>query len=191
MATRVRAAEAEPAATPKRASIKMDDSHLMREFETLLVIDKHALDDQLEQHPDLLYRISEFLTERMALRDAAKLDIGEAEAKADASIRADASIADEKVTADQVKAAIKLDRGVIAAVNRHADLAYWVARWSNLKDGYSARQSTMRELVNLYANNYWADASGGRASVAKKSKAGDIARDAMAAERLRRREEKQ
>lgn len=181
MTARVKA----PADEAPARSLRMTDEQLIQEFEALLIIDKLALDSTIEQHPDLMYRVSEILTERIAERDAAKLDVAEAEAKADAEIRRDASIAEEKVTADQVKAAIKLDKKVIAAVNRHADLAYWVSRWQGMVGAFDARQTALKSLVNLYANNYWADASGGSRAVVK-SKAGEIARDALKAERRRR-----
>lgn len=171
---------------PPPRKMGMTDEKLIYEFEALLVIDKNALDDALEQHPDLMYRVSEILVERIAQRDAAKLDVAEAESKADAEARRDAAVAEEKITDAGVKAIVKLNKKVIEATDRHADLVYWVNRWTALQSAYSARQSALRELVSLYANNYWSDASTGRASATAKTKAGEIARDALAAERKRR-----
>jgi hypothetical protein len=181
MAERIRSVKA-----PSENKLGMSDEKLISEFEALLVIDKHALDDYLEQHPDLFYRVGEIVAERIAQRDAAKLAYAEAEAKADAEIRHDAAIAEEKLTADQVKAQIKLDKRVIAAVERHAELVYWCNRWGAMKEAFAARSFAMRELVNLYANGYWSDASNGSAGLVRKSKAGEVARDALKAERERR-----
>ena len=166
--------------------VRMTDEKLIYEFEQMLTIDKNALDDALEQHPDLMYRVSEILTERIAQRDAAKHDVAEAEAKADAEVRKAASIAEEKVTDKAVASEVKLDRKVMTAADRHANLVYWCNRWSALQAAFSARQAALRELVSLYGNNYWSDASTGRASAFVKTKAGEIARDALAAERKRR-----
>jgi hypothetical protein len=174
---------------PARSPLKMTDEKLIHEFDELLLIDKTDLDTMLEQSADLIYRVSEMLTERVAERDAAKLDVAEAEARADASIRKDAQLADEKITADQVKAEIKIDKKVIAAVNRHADLVYWVNRWQGMQSAFSARQSAIRGLVDLYGNNYWADTAGGGSASKKavvRSKAGELAREALKAERQRR-----
>lgn len=183
MAPRVRAAE--PATAPAKAA-SMNDEKLIAEFEVLLEVDKLALDDQIEQHPDLLYRIGEMVIERQADLKAAKRDVEEAVAKADVDARSAAQMAEEKITDTAVKSLVKLDRKVIHATNKTDDLEYWVARWQKLEAAYSARQSAMRELVTLFSNGYWSDASKPRATGSRKSQAGEKARDALAAERRRR-----
>ena len=185
MVARVKATPASEEPAPKK--LGMSDDHLIRQFEEMLIVDKHALDDALQEHPDLLYRITEIYIERASDRDAAKLALAEIEAEVDAKLRRDAQIAEEKITADQVKAAIKLDKRVQRAQDRHADLVYWCNRWAALQTAWNARQSSMRELVTLHGNNYWSDASSGRSKALVRSKAGDTARAALAAERARRR----
>lgn len=174
---------------PEKSPLLMSDEKLIQEFDELLLIDKHQLDTMLEQSADLIFRVSEIVTERVAERDAAKLDVAEAEARADAAVRKDAQIAEEKMTDKAVASEVKVDKKVVAAVNRHADLVYWVNRWQAMAAAFSTRQNAIRGLVDLYGNNYWADSAGGGSSkkAVVRAKAGELAREALKAERLRRR----
>jgi hypothetical protein len=185
MASRVRAEK--PDAEPVKATPVSADEKLIGEFEAMLEVDKLSLDDQLEQHPDLLYRIGEMVIERQADLKAAKRDLEEAVATVDKELRRDAEMTETKMTDTAVNRAAKLDRRVISATNRSDDLEYWVARWQKLEAAYSSRQSIMRELVTLFSNGYWSDASKPRATGSRKSQAGERAREALAAERRRRR----
>jgi hypothetical protein len=153
------------------------DDDLIVELEEAMLIDKDALDEALIQQPDLIYRVSKMIVERTSQRDAAKQDLAEAEAEADAAIREDAG--DRKITADAVKAGIKLDPNVIKARDHFADLSYRVNKWDALKEAFVARGHALRDLVSLHGNNYWSDASGGRASSRRREADGDAAREAM------------
>lgn len=173
MANRIKASEPAPRKAPER---KVNE---FAEFEKYLLIDKDALDEELINHPDLVYRISMKLVNLVSYRDAAKQDKDEAEAKADARIRRDAARDDEKVTADQVKAEIKLDPKVIEAADRYAELKLEHDKWGALDRAFTARRFALAGLVDLYGNNYWSDASGGRASARRKNDDGDAARAAL------------
>lgn len=186
MADRVRAAAKKQA--PDEEVRVVNDNELIAELEKHILIDRDALDEMLIQHPDLFYRVSKVLVLRISQRDAAKQDLSEAEALADAQIRKDAAIAEEKITADQVKAEIKVNKSVMAAVDKLADLTYWVNRWSALKEAYLARSHALRDLVSLYGNNYWSDASMGRAKNQRGEAEPDRGRQALA--RARRGEDR-
>lgn len=172
----------------KTPAVKKDDDDLIKEFESFLLIDRDALDDALIQQPDLIYRVTNKVVERISQRDAAKQDLNEVEALADAEIRRDAQIAEEKITADQVKAAIKVNKKVQQAADKLADLTYRVNQWGALKEAFVARGHVLRDLVSLYGNNYWSDASSGRAAARKRDAGGEEARDALARERRSTRE---
>lgn len=164
-----------------KADIKKpkSDDDFIAELEQAMLIDKDALDEALIQQPDLIYRVSKTIVERVSQRDAAKQDHNEAEALADAEVRRDAQIAEEKVTADAVKSAVRLHKDVIRAADKLAELTYRVNQWGALKEAFVARGHALRDLVSLHGNNYWSDASSGRAAARKRDDDGDAAREAM------------
>lgn len=148
----------------------------------LLMIDKYDLDTAAEQHAEQIFRISEKVEEMISMRDQAKMMLSEAEAEADAQIRRDAQIADEKVTADQVKALVKMDRNVKGYTAAYNELSYLTRRWQSLKEALLERGKMIRELTSLYANNYWSDVGSGK----RRDRDGEDARKAMAEERRAR-----
>jgi hypothetical protein len=159
------------------------DDDLIAELEFAMLVDKDALDDALIQQPDLIYRVSKTIVERVSQRDAAHQDHREAEALADAEVRRDASIAEEKVTADAVKASVRVHPKVIRAADKLAELTYRVNQWGALKEAFVARGHVLRDLVSLHGNNYWSDASAGRASARRRDEDGGQAREALARNR--------
>lgn len=167
----------------KAPAVRKTDDDLIKELDEFLLIDKNALDDALIKHPDLIYRVSNMIVERVSQRDAAKQDLSETEALVDAEVRRNAQVAEEKITADQVKAEIKVNKKVIAAVDKLADLTYRVNQWGALKEAFIARGHVLRDLVSLHGNNYWSDASSGRAASRKREAEGDEARGALARKR--------
>jgi hypothetical protein len=164
-----------------------DETNTIAEFEKFLLIDKNGLDDALIQQPDLIYRVSDMIATLISQRDAAKQSLSEAEAEADELIRRDAAEREVKITADAVRAQVKLDTAVIKRAERLAKLTFLTNKWSALKEAFVARGHALRELVSLHGNNYWSDASSGRASARNRDRDGDSARDAMAQARRRER----
>lgn len=175
---------------PKRPEVEDDDEPVAKkpksdlamiaEVEDGLMVDKNALDEALVQQPDLFYRVSKILVERISQRDAAKQDHAEQEAKVDAELRRDAELAGDKMTADQVKAAIKIDRRCVKTADALADLNYKVGQWGALKEAFLQRSHVLRDLVSLYSANYYSDASMGRSKSRVNAADGDQARQALA-----------
>jgi hypothetical protein len=135
----------------------------IQEFEKLVGVDKYALDDNLEQQPDLFYRVSRAYEMASAEAEQAKLDQDKTYAELDASYREDMAKAGEKVTENTVKQAVAADPTMRAAIGFAARKREIMGRWRALKDAYSQRINVLRELTQLYSSGYFSDAVGNKA----------------------------
>lgn len=128
----------------------------LEQFEPALMIDPDALDDGILQQADLLYRVSQNLTLQISRRDAAKQQLAEVEAMADIRIRRAAE--GSKTTEKEVKSHCEVDPKVIEATRTLLQLAHSVRQWDDLKEAIISRGYALKELVNLYVNNYYVSA---------------------------------
>lgn len=152
--------------TRQRSGASSKDDELdeeIRQYEKMLPLDKYALDDALEQQPDLFYRISKAFEIASSEADACKSDIDRVYAELDANYREDMAKAGEKVTETAVKQAIAKDPEMRRAIEIHARRRQVKGRWQALKDAYSQRINALRELTSLYAAGYFADSVGNKA----------------------------
>jgi hypothetical protein len=133
------------------------------ELEKGLRIDEDALDEALLAQPDLFYRVSKALALLSSRRDAAKQEIGEAEAVADLQIRTAARRDQTKITNEQVASEKRLNKRVKRAIDQMLHLNSAVAQFGALKEAYQQRSWALKELCNLNAENYYSDRSYGGA----------------------------
>ncbi len=63
----------------------------IKNLESKLVIDEHALDVALRDHPDTFYRVAMELALAISNRDEAKQDLEEMESEVDMELRKDAA----------------------------------------------------------------------------------------------------
>lgn len=119
----------------------------MREYRRDLAIDRTDLDRNLVEQAELYDHVSESMVLAIAERDAAKLDMEEAEAEVARDLRnksleegekkmAEAAIAQEVKLSPKIK---KLSREYLAAKAA-------VDAWSVLKDSYTQRSYMLREV---------------------------------------------
>lgn len=131
------------------------DGNSIAELESALLIDQHDLDEMWVRQPEAFYRVSKQLPLLISQRDAAKQDLAECEAKADADIRAETIRHKEKVTEAEVKALTKLDTRVIARMNELNDLVRQVGSLQALKEAFEQRGKALDGLTRLYLANYY------------------------------------
>lgn len=155
----------------------------LEELEAGLRIDKNALDDALEQYPDLFYRVSKQLTHAISIRDAIKQEVSEIEAEVDADVRADAAEKKDKVTEPEVKMMTRLDPKLIKANRDLRNATTRVNELSALKEAFQQRSYAVKDLVSLYVANYFSDQSGVRSQGSVKDHDAQIARRGMAEHR--------
>lgn len=147
------------------------------DFEPLLQIDKFALDEAIEKHPDVYHRISEAYALAISLRDEAKSNLADVEADVELTIRK--HYEGKRVTEKEVAARVVTHKDVREAKERLHKLNRRVGRWSALDKGFVARGHALRELVNLYTNDYYASSGEVRSGGRMRDMQADVARRAM------------
>lgn len=138
------------------------------------MIDQDALDEGILQQPDLLYRVSQQLTLQISRRDAAKQLLAEVEAFVDIAIRRAAE--GSKTTEKEVKSHCEIDPKVIEATRTLLQLSHSVRQLDDLKEAIISRGYALKELVNLYVNNYYVSSGEAGARQVKEVDAGTARR---------------
>ena len=121
----------------------------------MLRIDKHALDDELQEQPNTFFEVSDRLALEISRRDAAKTELQTVESIADKNIRWVASQENKKLTVQEIAAEVARDEEVINADRRVRDLSYNVNRLSALKEAFAQRAYALKDLASLYGANYF------------------------------------
>lgn len=127
----------------------------IKQLETKLQINEHALDIALREHPDLFYKVASELALAISNRDEAKQDLDETEAQVDLSIRSEAAKLGEKTTEKEVQSMCKIDKSVKAANDKLLAEKLNTAKWTALKEAYEARSYALSKLVDLFIANYY------------------------------------
>lgn len=147
------------------------------DFEEALLIDKFNLDEEIERQADLTYRVSQQVTLAISNRDQAKAELLLIESRIEMMIRRGAG--DQRVTDKQVEARRNKHQKVVQARQALITAVQRVNQWSDLKEAFVNRGHALRNLVELYVNEYYASKGiSGRGDV-KEIDAG-IGRRAMA-----------
>jgi hypothetical protein len=131
----------------------------IEELRQYLKIDKHRLDEELEEQPMLLFQISEAYVQAGAERDMLKEQLATIDAKADAKARTKLDRISEKVTEAMVKNAVQT-----STEHETASAAYLKAKEQAdllfaLKEAFQSRGYFLRDLASLYAANYYEQGS--------------------------------
>lgn len=142
---------------------RKDAYDAISELEKFVPVDKHNLDGNLEEQPDIFYRVSKAYAISISEADIAKAAIDELNARLDAEVREDMEKAGDKVTEGKVKMAVASIPEMRAAVSNHLEKREISGRWLALKDSLNQRSYTLKELVALYSAGYFTDAVGGSA----------------------------
>jgi uncharacterized membrane protein YheB (UPF0754 family) len=129
------------------------------EFKKYLQIDKHALDECVMQQPHLFFQVSEAFMQAAAKRDALKEELAVVDAKLDAEVREDLEKSDIKITEAKVKSNIGTDKRHEAAFRKYIAAKEHADVLMALKDAFQQRSYMLRDMVQLYATNYFEDSS--------------------------------
>lgn len=130
------------------------DEQTPADFEPALIIDKHNLDEEIERQADLVYRVSQQVTLAISRRDEAKADLLEVEGRIEVAIRKNAG--EGRTTDKQVEARRNKHPKVVAARKAVIKANYELGKWNDIKEGLVNRGFAMRNLVDLYVNEYYA-----------------------------------
>lgn len=123
------------------------------EFKSYLRIDKSRLDDELVHQSELYYRVSEAHADAVGERDTAKELMAAIDAELDAEIRAGG----DKLTEAQVKSKVQAHERHIEKAADWLEAKSRAEKLAALKEAFSQRGYLLRDLCQLYINNYYSD----------------------------------
>ena len=127
------------------------------ELKQYLRINKHRLDEELEEQPMLLFQISEAFVQAAAERDMLKEQLATIEANLDAAVRND--FGDKKYTEAMVKNEVQTDKKHDQAMLKYLKAKNQADLLAALKEAFHSRGYMIRDLCTLYAANYYEQGS--------------------------------
>lgn len=125
---------------------------MIEDLRQYLKIDKHALDDELVMHPTLFFKVAEAMTEAVAERDLLKEELAYTDAELDKTIRLQLG---DKATEGKVKSHILVHKDHTEATNRFLVAKEKADLLTALKEAFHNRGYMLRDLAQLYVNNYY------------------------------------
>lgn len=142
-----------------KKSTKEREKLNLEEFQSLLKIDRHNLDEEIERQPDLYYSVA-----REAVFYRSRLDRLESEkdrvyASLDTLIRQKAEKDDSKITENAIKARIRQDKTYRNLVDQGFILKKRLDELTVLQEAFRQRSYMLRDLVELFTTGYFTDAA--------------------------------
>lgn len=163
-----------------------DGSKARQKYREQLAIDEADLDRCLIEQPELYFHVADNHARAVAVRDAAKLDLEEAEADLDEQLRRQAEKAEERVTEAQLRQRVAASPKIKQLKREHLAARSEVSSWSALQDAFSMRSDLLRKLVdsNIHrrrADNISSGSAGARGDLAaqNRAEAGALRRERM------------
>jgi hypothetical protein len=129
------------------------------ELKGYLKIDKNRLDEELEEQPMLLFKISEAYVQAAAERDMLKEALATTDAKLDRKARESLERSEEKVTEAMVKNWVQTDKEHATATRAYLDAKQQAELLVALRDAFQSRGYFLRDLATLYTANYYEQGS--------------------------------
>lgn len=125
---------------------------MIEDLRQYLKIDKHALDDELVKHPSLFFKVAEAMTEAVAERDLLKEELAYTDAELDKQVRI---ILGDKATEAKVKGQVAIHKDHVYATSRYLEAKKQADMLAALKEAFHNRGYMLRDLAQLYVNNYY------------------------------------
>lgn len=174
-----------------RAKLDEDDDDLSieefySEYRSLLLIDKNAMDDMWLQQPRIVQEIGERVALESSRRDEAKDQLADIGATVDSEVREAHAEDEKKPTETAIKNEVKQDSRVVRAQRRLRLFELNVARLQALSTSFHQRRYALQDLTTLWIGGYFTSNSGAARDARDRKGAGG--REAMQAERVKRRE---
>ena len=129
------------------------------EFQALLRIDRHNLDEEVERQPALYYKVAAEEARMRSRFDASKSALEMIMADLDGEIRSKALKKAEKITEATVRAKVSQDKRCVQASEEQLKQKRRLDLLTALKDSFRQRSYMLRDLVELYTSGYYTDAA--------------------------------
>ena len=118
-------------------------------YQKKLAIDPDNLMDDLVKHAELCWEVGEKAVEATAIRDAAKLAVGQLEAELDGVHRAALAKKHDKVTEAMVASAIKDDAKLAKAQDDYLSTKVAADQWNKLDTAFHTRSGMLRLVTGI------------------------------------------
>lgn len=135
------------------------DGDEVEELRKLLEIDKHSLDDEIVQQPQLFFKISEAAVKASARRDFCKEELNRVDADLAAKHRRRIEKSGSRATDAGVSAAIAADPKHQAASDKLIKARNRADLLGALKESFHQRSYMLRDLSALFIANYYEKSS--------------------------------
>lgn len=125
-----------------------------------LKIDENELDKELIEQPNLFFFVGRFYASATSQRDAQLQEIELMQSELDYSVRKKAQESGERITENQVKAAVIRSAEMQEALAKANELKRLAGVWTALRDAYQQRSYILLKLVDLYLAGYYGQVTG-------------------------------
>lgn len=141
----------------KRTKLNRNPEYLetQERLRSMLRIDKHDIDNEIEKQPSLFFEISQEVTASAARRDYLKEQLQRVDAKLDSKYRRKAVKQNTKFTESQIAHMIILDDEHVEAANALIDARQHADTLQALKESFHQRSYMLRDLSSLFIANYY------------------------------------
>lgn len=130
-------------------------------YESMLTIDKHALDDELLEQPQYYSDVSQRLATCISYRDEAKDNLEGVRAMLDQRIRREVPDDAKKPSETAIASMVIQQSEYQKAKDEHAAWTDRYNRWMGLKEAIIQRGYALKDLVALFVADYFARNSSG------------------------------
>jgi hypothetical protein len=135
------------------------------ELEGGIRIDKHALDDMWQNHPDLFHRVAKQQVWWNSEADRLKSDLERAKGEKyndlrQAAVKKGETLGKGGMTEAAFNSEVANDKGIIKLSQEMLEARREANRWLALKESYEQRKWALQGLVSLYISGYYADTTG-------------------------------
>lgn len=144
-----------PASTWPQYELRFDPDELRAH----LKIDKHSLDTEVEQQPELFGEVADAAAQAKSQADSLTEELKEFEANLDKQARTDAANAEDRITENEIKALIAGDKDRKALVIRLLEVQNVQRRLDALTTAFRHRSYAMRDMVDLFLASYYSSRS--------------------------------
>ena len=129
------------------------------ELRAKLRIDKHALDDEVEQQPELYGEVAEAAALAKSQVESLEEQVKVLEASIDADAREQAGIADERITENEIKSMIASSVVRKEMIIKLLDSRHLQRQLEALTTSFRHRSYALRDMVDLYLASYYSSRS--------------------------------
>ena len=121
------------------------------QYQAMLRVNKHRLDDELELQAQVMEEISTATTKYNARMLEAKLDLDKVESRLTADLRED----EPKMTVGEIAGKLKRDPERITAWQKYLNCLSDYGKWSGLQEAWKQKGYSIKTLADLYGAQYF------------------------------------